>query len=252
MALVYLGELGEVGRRLPALLQDAEGRGDLFGSIRLRTRVLGIALLAEDDPERAASEIEEAIAQWSHQAFHIPHYNALWSRATVALYAGDARGAWDRLAGAQRALRRSLILRAQLARVEMGYLRARCALARAVAGEHEAAWLAQAARDAGVLRSEATGWGDALAGLVEAGLAATRGDRSRALALVDRAEAGCDAAQMGLCAAAARRRRGELLGGEAGHALVESADAWMRQRDIRSPERMTALLAPGRWSWQAC
>jgi hypothetical protein len=53
---------------------------------------------------------------------------------------------------------------------------------------------------------------------------------------------------MGLCAAAARRRRGELLGGEAGQALVEAADEWMRQRDIRNPARMTALLAPGRWT----
>src|SRR4029453_7395681 len=72
MALVYLGELGEVARRLPALLQDAEGRGDLVGWIRLRTRVLGIALLAADDAGRAAAEVEDAIAQWSHQAFHIP------------------------------------------------------------------------------------------------------------------------------------------------------------------------------------
>jgi hypothetical protein len=247
MALVYLGELGELGRRLPALLQDAEDRGDLFASIRLRTRLLGMSLLAADDPARAGAEVEEAIAQWSHRAFHIPHYNALWARATIALYAGDARGALDLLAAQWGALSRSLILRAQLARVELLSLRARCALALASGGA-KPALLDDAARDAARIRLEATGWGDPLAALVEAGLSATRRDRARALALLDEAEAGSARAEMGLCVAVARRRRGELLGGEAGHALTAEADTWMREHGIVNPARMAALYAPGPWS----
>jgi serine/threonine protein kinase len=247
LALTYLGELAELARRLPALIQDAEDRGDLFGALRLRTRLQAVALLAADDPERAAVEVERAIAQWSHQAFHIPHYNAMWARATVALYAGDARGAMGLLAERARALRDSLTLRAQLVRIEVRYLRARCALSAAAQGDGDGRLMAQAADEARAIRREATGWADPLAALVEAGLAATQGDRTRALDLVDRAESGCESAQMGLCAAAARRRRGELLGGEAGQALVEAADAWMRQREIRNPARMTALFAPGRY-----
>ena len=50
---------------------------------------------------------------------------------------------------------------------------------------------------------------------------------------------------MALYAAAARRCRGVLLGGEEGRVLVEAADAWMRDERIRNPERMTAMLAPG-------
>jgi hypothetical protein len=205
-----------------------------------------MALLGDDDPARAAAEVEGAIAQWSHRAFHIPHYNALWARATIALYAEDARGAWDLLAAQWSALSRSLILRAQLARVEVLSLHARCALALASGPEGEM-FLGHAARDAGRIRREATGWGDPLAALVEAGLSATRGDRARALVLLEEAEAGCESAEMGLCAAAARRRRGELLGGEAGRALIAAADAWMREHGVRNPARMTALYAPGPW-----
>jgi serine/threonine protein kinase len=247
MALAYLGDLGELARRLPPLLQDAEDRGDLFASIRLRTRLLGIALLADDDPVRAAAEVEGAIAQWSHRAFHIPHYNALWARATIALYAGDARGASDLLARQGSALSRSLILRAQLARVEVLSLRARCALALGSETGSEA-FLEEAIRHAGHIRRLATGWADPLAALVEAGVAITRGDRSRALAILEDAEAGSLATEMGLCAAAARRRRGELIGGEEGQALVEAADDWMRGHGVRHPARMTALHAPGRWN----
>src|SRR5262249_1832631 len=49
---------------------------------------------------------------------------------------------------------------------------------------------------------------------------------------------------MALHAAVARRRRGQLLGGSDGRALVESADAWMQTKGIRNPARTAALLAP--------
>jgi hypothetical protein len=41
-----------------------------------------------------------------------------------------------------------------------------------------------------------------------------------------------------------------LLGGDEGRALVEAADAWMRGELILNPERMAAMLAPGRWETQ--
>jgi hypothetical protein len=45
----------------------------------------------------------------------------------------------------------------------------------------------------------------------------------------------------------ARRRRGEWIGGDEGRSVIGAADAWMAAQGIRSPARMTAMLAPGRW-----
>ena len=94
---------------------------------------------------------------------------------------------------------------------------------------------------------ERTHWGDPLALLLRAGAAATRGESSRAVPLLESAEAGLLAAEMALHAAAARRRRGELIGGETGRGLVAATDAWMAGQSIKNPERMVAMLAPGRW-----
>jgi len=52
---------------------------------------------------------------------------------------------------------------------------------------------------------------------------------------------------MALFATAARRARGEVLGGETGRALVAEADAWMTAQSIRRPDRMARMLAPGAW-----
>ena len=49
---------------------------------------------------------------------------------------------------------------------------------------------------------------------------------------------------MGLHAAVARRRQGELRGGAEGARDVDEADAWMRAQGVRSPAAVTSLHAP--------
>jgi len=94
---------------------------------------------------------------------------------------------------------------------------------------------------------ERTHWADSLALLLQAGAAATPREPARAQSLLESAEAGFTRGDMALYATAARRRRGELMGGEAGRDLVAAADTWMTGQGIKNPERMTAMLAPGRW-----
>jgi len=48
-----------------------------------------------------------------------------------------------------------------------------------------------------------------------------------------------------LYAAVAGRRRGQLLGGDAGRELVQNAETWMIGQGIRNPARWSAMYAPG-------
>jgi hypothetical protein len=116
------------------------------------------------------------------------------------------------------------------------------------AGPERDALLSGASAQARQMEREKTSWGAPLALLVHAGVAATRGDGAAALQRLAGAELGLRAGEMALHLAAARRRRGELTGGDAGRALAAESDAWMTGQGIRNPERMSVLLAPGAWS----
>ena len=50
---------------------------------------------------------------------------------------------------------------------------------------------------------------------------------------------------MQLYAVAARRRLGEMLGGDRGRQLVAQTEEWMTKQQIKNPPRMINLLAPG-------
>src|SRR5262249_39989505 len=135
----------------------------------------------------------------------------------------------------------------QMVAIEVGHLRARAALAlaRETSRESERARLLRAAAaDAGRLQQTGAPWALPLAALVRAGIAAIRGDAEGAARMCDHAAYGFDAVDMALYAAAAPRRRGEIIGGDEGRELIDAADAMMKRELIRKPERMAAVLAP--------
>ncbi|HEY3356371.1 MAG TPA: hypothetical protein VGQ83_24185, partial [Polyangia bacterium] len=117
--------------------------------------------------------------------------------------------------------------------------------AAAAAPSAAATLVASARRDARRTRRERLPWARCLADLLDGGAAAAGGDEAAAHACFAAAAAAADGADLALHAAVARRRQGELLGGDAGAALVAGSDAWMATQRVRQPGRWTAMLAPG-------
>jgi hypothetical protein len=250
-SLFFLGEVAALTQRLPPLLEEAEGRGSLLRAAFLRVGFCShVAWLAADDPRRARQEMEEGLSGWRQGRFD---YMQLWVRGAqtdIALYSGEPLPVGEPIGKLARAFARTLDRFVQVGFIRSHDTRARRRLASAAltAGEGErTAHLRAAEAHARKILRERTHWGNPLALLLRAGAAATRGDGDDAITLLDSAETGFGAADMALHAAAARRRRGELMGGDAGRSLVASADAWMSGQKIKNPERMTAMLAPGRW-----
>ena len=127
----------------------------------------------------------------------------------------------------------------------MLHLRGSVALAALAEGEDPRRWL-RIALDAARTLEKGRPWiGPPLAALLRAGIASVEGSPGRAIALLERAERELEGGEMVGSAAAARRRRGRILGGDEGRELVERADSWMRSHGVRDPGRMTAALVPG-------
>jgi serine/threonine protein kinase len=251
-SLFMLGEVTELSRRLPRLLERAEDRGNLMmaTSLRLGGFFAHIAWLAADDPDGARRELERGLAASTEGKFDFRHIWARGARRDIALYTGVGLEATAPIAEGWRRAARLLDRFPQAGLILGMFSRARRRLALAAAAADPDAvgpHLEQADRHARDMQRHRTRWGDALALLVRAGASSIRGHRERAIAEAAEAESRLEAADMALHAAAARHGRGEAIGGEAGRALVTEAEAWMTGQSIRRPDRMARMLAPGAW-----
>ena len=250
-ALYYLGRISQLSARLPVLIREALERDDLFAATSLRTRHAYMAWLAGDDPQKARTELRDAMSHWSSREFHLQHYFSLVAEAEISLFEGQGADARRHLRDQWAGLQRSLVLRSQVFRVESKYLQGRCALSAALGTEdpgETGVLLRSAERAASEIERESLDWGSPLANVLHAGIASIRGHIAEAMRLLQVAEEEFSRADMALHATVARRRRGELTGGDQGRALIEQADDWMRGEAIRNPSRMATMLAPGRWS----
>ena len=244
-ALLYLGDIAEISRRVPVLLSTALEQGNIFAATDLRTR-LNLLWLAADSPDRARQEVIDALQQWTHEGFHLQHYTSLHALTQIELYTGDGEVAWKHFAGQWKALRRSMLLRVQALRIEAWFLKARTALSAAAVTPRDRATLIKVAdRLAAKIDREEMAWGQPLAATIQTGVAALRGDAARVPVLLAAALAGFEKADMALYAAAARRLLGQVTPGDEGRQLVAQADEWMQRQQIKNPARMAIMLAPG-------
>jgi serine/threonine protein kinase len=243
-ALYWMGEWGRLAREMPARRQEAEQRGDLYSATHVSARLSPLLHLAADRVDQARSEAERGLAQWTKRNFHLQHRFGVCTDVDIDLYSGQPESAARRLATAWPDLRAMLFI-IQHHRIEMVFYRARVALALAASGDSSA--LRRARRDARRLNRERAPWAHALARLIQAGAARTRGRLDRAKAELEAAEVELRRCDMHLYAAAAQFRRGHLIGGDAGRGLIAAADQWMRDQQVVNPPRLVNLFTPGAW-----
>jgi hypothetical protein len=244
-SLLWLGEVREFWRRVATLIGEAEERGDLYALTAFRTARAQYGYPAVDDVETGRREVAEVMERWSRQGFQLPHWWELFANSNLDLYEGGD-GSHRRIEARWRALASSMLLRIQVLRLEALHSRARGALAASLALPGDRARLAKFARSlAGKMAGERVPWSDALAIAIRAAASHLEGRPDEAVSLLDEAIPALSATDMTLIAATARRRKGQLIGGDEGRALIATADAFMTAQRITRPERMTAMLMPG-------
>jgi len=242
--LRHLGEIGQLRTLSSTYMRDARRRGDLLTETSMR-RVRNIAWLAEGRAEEARLDLERAAWQPPRGGYHLQHYYELESRIELALFEDRGADALEAYAADFDRLSRSLLVRIQIVRVISTWLRGRLALAAAEAGRDVDDNLAAAARCARAIAGEDAAYGPVWSSLLDAGIAARRGDVDGACAALVRAEEAAEARHMAHCAGAARYRRGALIGGDEGVAMIADAERAMRERGVTATERRAQIIAPG-------
>jgi len=242
------GRTREMIGRSEEFIRAARDRGDHYEGTLLRTGIPSYAWLVRGDARTARLMAKEAVAGWSKRGTIVHTVLDLSAQAAIDLYEDpDGDAAWRRTRAAWQGLRDAFLLSYQIGRVSNLELRARATVAAArgaPASQTRLLWRA-AEKDVVALEREAMPPSAPLAAVIRAALQHQRGDAPGCVRLLREGAAGFDAANMALHAQAARRRLGELLGGDEGRTLVTAADAWMSTQAIAEPARMAALLVPG-------
>jgi hypothetical protein len=244
-AILYLGDLPDLAKRMHAYLRDAEDRGDFYLVTNLRVGETALYWLLLGEAKIARDRIASTMKRWSRRSFQIQHWYEMQALSHIDLYEGHGDVALERVTSGWKDLESSLILRVQHTLVRAHWLRGRCALAAIATGKSKSEMLAMARRASRKLHKQRLHWATPLAEVLDAGIAVQSGDREAATRHLEEAVKLFDAADMALYAAVARHRLGSAMGGEPGTSTTKEAAHWMTSRGVRDPERVCATLAPG-------
>ncbi len=242
------GRLRELSQTLPLLADEGRVRGDMYTEVYIRcSGTTHLIELAADRPERALAETAENIKRWRKTSYDLPHLHAAFASADSLLYAGRSVDARQLILAQWESIRNSLYTRkSQTHRCILFFLRSRTALAVWMLGKDKPELLAETRQFAKKLTRLGSRWGDAFNLLLQAGIMAGLNRRSESIGLLESAEVILREQDLQLIAAAALRRRGELLG-DTGSELIKAADAFMGSESVLRPDRMTAMYLPGNW-----
>jgi hypothetical protein len=239
--LAHQGDFDELRRHVAAMLHEASLRGDRY----LRDAVpyhLFLADLAADAPAALRDAVGVATSPGLPAEIGVPHWGAVAAEACASLYEDDPRRALRPVEAIWPGLERSLLLRSAAFRREAITVRARVHIAGMIVGDPRSEAIAQTMVRA--LRKDRTAATRALGTLMEACLEHARRRDAEAIVGFESAAAAFDSLAMRALAAAARWRRGELLGGAEGNSLIEKARSRLLADAVRKPERFVAVLAP--------
>ena len=249
-SLVTTGRLKELGERLPAFLEDAKSRGDLYGEVLLRMQCAYFVNLARGDVDRARADLATFGDDWSAGQFRLQHAWQMNNRVDIAMYEGNAKRAWKPIAEVWAKLEKSMFLRTESMRMRAHYARARAALLVAYAAKDVPRMnelLEIAKSDARVLAKLRWPVAQGFAALLEASVLGIGGDRKGAERRLREAIAELEMKDSKLQVECARFALGELLGGTEGDKLV--ARAWKELgeagvADVEKFSRVYVLCRP--------
>ncbi len=207
-----------------------------------------------DKPDLARREIKELLAQLPEEDGAVAVLIGSMLLTRCESYQGD-RNVWDEMDAAVREFDITLYSASPLLKCSVHYHRCIIALAQARHHEDPERLLCCAENDVRIIENPTAidgkilhmGYWRSLGVLMRACIAAARGDRSSAHALLDEAldRMAGQKDKNHLAEKSARYRKGQLIGGEEGAALCAVAITALQDGGVKNPARWNAHVTPG-------
>ncbi len=244
-----LGEFAELSSRCAPFLEEAEQVGDLLLSANIRTFSQPLAYLAADRPGAASDSVLSGLKAWPAPGYQLQNALAALILAWIAFYEGKAGRNFDFVEEQWRLIRANHIDSFDNMRATTLDFRCRTALAAANRYSKSSTSRTKAlgiARECSrILDRQTNPWGRASAKVAQAALEEFDGNIAvAAQTFISAAKLFEDIDMMGY-AWSARRRAGQMIGGDEGRDLVEAADRWFQSQSILQPERFAAMHVGG-------
>jgi hypothetical protein len=254
VALVWsLSALGQAGRvaelctRIPAVIREADSRGDLFAANNYRTGFHALARIAAGLIDDVQSDLRKVVETWKPGFYQMHAYHRVFAGVAADLSLGKPRDAIAWIENDWPALKAGLYLRMELPAMELRWTRARAALALAFEerGRSRRRRLARVKALIRAIRSASCPAAGPHAALLRAGLAVAEDRIDDAIPPLRLAVDGYSAAAMRMHAEVTRWALGSLVGGAEGSALVTAAEDWMKTEHVPAMRPLVRALAPG-------
>jgi len=243
------GDFDKIARRCGPFLQEADQLGDLFSSVNIRSFGRPLTYLVEDRPDLAQESIVTGLREWPAAGYQLVQGMASIIQSWIAFYEYRAGGNLDYVEQQWALIRANDMDRFETMRATVLDMRYRTALAAAnwdrnSPTQRKRAWkIARESRR--ILDRETNPWGRASAIVARAAFEETEGKiASAAQTFLSAAKLFEHTDMMGY-AWSARRRAGQMIGGDEGRDLVEAADCWFQSQSILRPERFAAMHVGG-------
>ena len=236
---IYMGELKHVRIQQRTWLREALDCGNLLLSSSLRSDIFVLLALAREAPDEARDTLDSFDHQWAGSGAHYQNVFVLRGRVYLALYEGDGQRAWQEIERAWSSVRAAYLDRGLMTRVGLYDTRGAAALGRGREG------LPAASVAAGILEGlEGQRMALPLSQLLRAGIAHLRGNGDEAAMGYEQAMEGFGKVDMRLHEAVARRRLGEIRGGQQGRLLMQASEGWFAYQGILDSRNLCRAIAP--------
>jgi tRNA A-37 threonylcarbamoyl transferase component Bud32 len=247
MCLFMMGDWQQLMTSAHEACKEAEESGSRFALVFTRVEWMSFGLALAGDFAGAHRQIEAIIDLSDRDTSPIEAANAFLAHLRIDLCEGATDRALARLDSYRPGLHERITLKATLMRTFYGVAATNVLLAAAcrTRGRASQQLYARARKMAAGLVRKGVECSAPLSALGLAAVRAANGDDDGALGLLISAETNFEVESMFAHRAAARVRRGQLLGGDAGSALVAEGESYLRQQGVRDVPGALRLLAAG-------